>query len=156
MATTKKQPVKKSPAKKAVAKKVPVSSAIANVVKKQAAKAALLKKATAKKESPKNAAPNANKLDAVSTLEHQLKSKTQDFACLSNQYCELLREHLSLKKSFSMLKDNYEREKNRLDKVIDASLNNSKALEAITNSDPEASAPEGDRSFDYQMSPLKQ
>lgn len=36
------------------------------------------------------------------------------------------KEYEGLKKSFYMIKDNYEREKNRLDKVIDSLLNHSK------------------------------
>ena len=87
MATTKKQPVKKSPDKKAVVKKNPINKTLAKKGYMQVPvgleKTGPLKKAAAKKESSKNAAPNANKLDAVSALEHQLKSKTQDFACLA-------------------------------------------------------------------------
>lgn len=92
-----------------------------------------LKKAAAKKVS------GPTKESEFPTVKQRLKHKSEALECLAKQYGALLQEHLGLKKSFSMLKDNYEREKNRLDKVIDASLNNSKALEAITNTDPDLS-----------------
>jgi hypothetical protein len=134
MATTKKQPVKKSPAKKAVVKKNPINKTLAKKGYMQVP-VGLGKTATVKKAAAKKVSGPTKAVDSVTTIEHQLKSKTQDFACLAKQYSALFQEHVGLKKSFAMLKDNYEREKNRLDKVIDASLNNSKALEAITNTD---------------------
>lgn len=142
----------------ATTKKVPTKSTIANVKKpttgkpvtfksmaKKVAKSAPVKKtpvtrAMAKKARVKKGPTEV--VDSVPTVEQRLKEKSEAYLELSGAYTELLREHLGLKRSFSMVKENYEREKNRLDKVIDASLNNSKALEAITNTDADDSDPE--------------
>lgn len=65
-------------------------------------------------------------VEKTPTVEQRLKEKNQAFECLSKQYALLNREHEGLRNSFAMIKSNYEREKNRLDKVIDSLLNHSK------------------------------
>lgn len=56
------------------------------------------------------------KTPTVASLTAQLKE--------ANNLIELLTLHNeNLKKSFNMLKENHEREKNRLDKIIDSHLN---------------------------------
>lgn len=124
MATTKKQPAKKSP------------------VKKLAVKKSAPKKSMKKQDENKLYKVSLSESKKTPSLEQQLKEKSAAYLELSGAYTELIREHLGLKRSFSMVKENYEREKNRLDKVIAASLNNSKALEAITNTDDAFSSPE--------------
>lgn len=76
-----------------------------------------IKKATAKKVEPKS--------PVFPTVEQRLKDKCAQLEKLSENYTNLLAEYNGLKNSFSMVKSNYEREKNRLDKVIDTALNNS-------------------------------
>lgn len=84
--------------------------------------------ATSKKQPAKKLpAPTVKKVvEKTPTLEQQLKQKSEEFTFLSKAHARLAYEHCSLKNSFAMLKDNFEREKNRLDKVIDVALNNSK------------------------------
>jgi hypothetical protein len=105
-----------------------------NQPKKVAAKKAPVKKAVTKKTTDVVSQPK-KVVEKVSTLEQRFKEKSNAFECLVGEYNKLFRKHVELEKSYSMVKENYDREKNRLDKVIDASLNNSKVLEAITNTD---------------------
>lgn len=150
----------------ATTKKVPTKSAIANVKKpttgkpvtfksmaKKVAKSAPVKKtpitrAMAKKARVKKGPTEV--VDSVPTVEQRLKEKSEAYLELSNAYSQLVREHIDLKRSYSMVKENYEREKNRLDKALDASLNNSKALEAITNSDSDILEADADKCFNFQ------
>lgn len=138
----KKEEIKKAVTKKAAAKKPTTGKPVTfKSMAKKVAKKAPVKKSPVKEAIKKVPGP-FDVLDSVPTVEQRLKEKSEAYLELSGAYTELLREHFGLKRSFSMVKENYEREKNRLDKVIDASLNNSKALEAITNTDADDSDPE--------------
>lgn len=111
---------------------------MAQPMKKEAIKKAVAKKAPAKKVVKKTPAKKSNgpkQQDEWPTIEQRLKHKSEAFDCLARQYNALLQEHAGLKKSFSMIKDNYEREKNRLDKVIDTAFNNSSSLVEVFKDD---------------------
>ena len=62
-------------------------------------------------------------VEKTPTLTQSLQNSINRLEREKNQ---LQLEHEGLKKSFYMIKDNYEREKTRLDKVIDSLLNHSK------------------------------
>lgn len=70
--------------------------------------------------------PTKKVVEKTPTMEQRLKEKSEAFECLSNQYTKLNKEYEGLRSSFAIIKSNYEREKNRLDKVIDSLLNHSK------------------------------
>lgn len=121
--------VKNKPAKKAPIKKSPTTRAMA-------------KKARAKKI-----------VDSTPTVEQQLKSKTESYDRLVLMYSEMTHSYIELKNSFAMLKENHEREKNRLDKAIDIALNNSKSLEVMTSADSDSLDSEG-INWDFEKKPL--
>lgn len=95
---------------------------------------ATTKKQPAKKAAAKKSTPVVKKaavkkvVEKTPTLEQQLKQKSEAFVNLANCYNKLSEDHFNLKNSFKMIKDNYEREKNRLDKLIETGLNSSKSL----------------------------
>ncbi len=99
-------------------------------------KASVRKLVVKKTIAPINKKLSSKKVvDVTPTIEQRLKEKSEEFESLSIKYNRLYNEFEGLRSSFAMVKANYEREKNRLDKVIDASLNNSKPLVVVKNND---------------------
>lgn len=57
-----------------------------------------------------------------------IEEKQKNHECLEKHYNELSISHSNLKNSFNMVKTNFEREKNRLDRVIETAFNISKPV----------------------------
>ena len=61
--------------------------------------------------------------ETISSLKKELLAEKDNYKVALGMYNDLLKEANQLKESFRMVKNNFEREKNRLDKTIESLLN---------------------------------